>query len=456
MMKLICTTRAWAGVALLLATGGVSAASFTNLYIFSASNPDSKNNFTNSDGGNPDSIVVSGKLIYGAASIGGLHGDGTIFRVGTDGKHFTNLFNFYKGTFDPISGFYPDSTGEMPNPGLLLLNNTLYGTTFYGGVFGLGSVFKINTDGSGFSVLYSFAGTNGQAPSSGLTLFSNVLYGTTTGGGTNQSGTVFRMDLAGSSFAKIYDFTNDADTYGGLVVSSNALYGLARYGETGNGYVYRIGLSGGFSHVFDFDGTNASRPYSTPTLFGNTLFGLSFQGGSDGGGNVFRVDTDGQHYTNLFSFPRGGGANITGANPVDLAGLLFSGNVLYGTTSVSGSGGQGTVFQLNTDGSGFKVLHSFQYSDGAEPESLALSAGTLYGMSQGTSVGDGGVYALILAPSLTVTLPGAAAVLNWNDPSYFLYAAPTLTNTFVKITGAASPYTNSAAGTQRFFQIRPN
>jgi uncharacterized repeat protein (TIGR03803 family) len=450
-MRMICNLAALFGLAGFLFATAASAVTFTNLYTFSADafgsgpNPQA----TNSDGVNPNGFVVSGNTIYGTAAAGGLYGDGTLFRVGTDGTHFTNFFNFNQS-----------STGKNPNPGLLLVGNTLYGTTFYGGMSDAGKVFRINTDGSGFTVVFSFAFTNGQSPSSGLTLYNNALYGTTTGGGTNQSGTVFSINLADLSFTKIYDFTNDAELYGGLVVSSNALYGFARFGASGNGYVYRIGLSGGFTHLFDFDGTNASRPYSTPTLSGDTLFGISYSGGIYGGGNVFRIDTDGRNYTNLYSFPRQSGANTTGANPNDLAGLVLSGNVLYGTTSVSGTGGQGTVFQLNTDGSGFTVLHSFQYTDGAEPESLVLSGGTLYGMTsygfQGISLGDGGVYALILQPTLNLALSGNQSILTWNDPSYFLYAAPMITNVFTKVTGAGSPYTNSVAGTQRFFQLRPN
>lgn len=452
------------GAALCVATfcfaASASAAAFTNLYNFSADGFGSGSKATNSDGVGPVGLVVSGNTVYGTAMAGGLLGDGTIFRVDTSGQHFTNLFNFNQGTYNAQTSTYPDSTGQTPNPGLLLIGNTLYGTTFYGGLFDGGTVFKINTDGSGFSVIESFAFTNGQGPSSGLTFYNNALYGTTAGGGTNQAGTIFRIDLGSLGFTKIYDFTNNADPYGGVVVYSNALYGFARFGPSGNGYVYRLGLSGGFTQLLEFDGTNASRPYSTPAISGNTLFGISYQGGTDGGGNIFRIDTDGQHFTNLFSFPRQSGSNTNGANPVDLAGLLLSGNVLYGTTSVSGSGGQGTVFQLNTDGSGFSVLHSFKYTDGAEPESLALSGGTLYGMTsygiQGVSLGDGGIYALTVQPSLTLSLLGRNAVLSWNDPSSFLYSAATVTNVFTKIAGAKSPYTNSATGTQRFFELRPN
>ena len=455
-------TTAWTVIIGSLVLTEVPAATFTNLYTFSAdafgSGPSPQ--ATNYDGVSPNGLVISGATLYGTAAGGGTFGYGTLFRVDTGGQHFTNLFNFNLGTFDSHTVTYPDSTGDTPNPGLLLVSNTLYGTTFYGGVFDAGSVFKINTDGSGFALIQSFAFTNGQSPASGLTLYNNALYGTTTGGGANQSGTVFRIGLSDLSFAKIYDFAGTAEPYGGLVVSSNALYGFARFGSSGNGYVYSIGLAGGFSHVFDFDGTNASRPYSTPTLLGNTLFGISFQGGIYGGGNVFRVDTDGQHFTNLFSFPAQSGANTNGANPNDLAGMVLSGNVLYGTTSVSGSGGQGTVFQLHTDGTGFKVLHSFQYTDGSDPESLLLSGGTLYGMTsygfQGISLGDGGIYALILEPTLSIALSGSQAVLSWNDPSYFLYTAQSLTNVFTKVTGAVSPYRYPSSGKQQFFTLRPN
>src|SRR5258707_520331 len=41
------------------------------------------------------------------------------------------------------------------------------------------------------------------------------------------------------------------------------------------------------------------------------------------------------------------------------AGLILSGNVLYGTTSAEGSGNSGTVFKVNAGGSGFTTLHNF-------------------------------------------------------------------------------------------------
>src|SRR5215831_8307035 len=48
--------------------------------------------------------------------------------------------------------------------------------------------------------------------------------------------------------------------------------------------------------------------------------------------------------------------NSDGANPNV---SILSGNTLYGTAIQGGSGGSGTVFKVNTDGTGFVTLHSF-------------------------------------------------------------------------------------------------
>jgi uncharacterized repeat protein (TIGR03803 family) len=452
--------------ALFLNATNASALVFSNLYNFSADNVNDSNPasivITNNDGANSAGFVLLGDTIYGTAGGGGSNGFGTAFRVNTDGTHFTNLFTFNRGTFDPATVTYPDSTGANPNPGLILISNTLYGTTFSGGVNDAGSVFKINTDGSGFALLHAFNFTDGQGPSAGFALYSNVLYSTAVGGGTNQDGTIFKINLSDLSFATVYEFTNQINPYGGVVVSSNTIYGFGEYGGPSlNGIVYRVGINGGgYRDLFDFDGTNAGSSYATPRLSGNTLFGASFQGGANGGGNVFRINTDGLEYTNLYSFRRQGGANTTGANLYDFSGLLVSGNTIYGTSSVSGIGGGGTVFQMNTDGTGFNVLHSFQGSDGGQPEAVLLSGGTLYGAAvvgiQGISTGVGGIFALVLQPTLTLSLDNNRAILTWNDSSYFLYAAPTLTNSFTEITGATSPYTNSVTGTQEFFRLQAN
>src|SRR5207244_2581884 len=84
------------------------------------------------------------------------------------------------------------------------------------------------------------------------------------------------------------------------------------------------------------------------------------------------------------------------------AGLILSGNSLYGTTAYGGSLGYGTVFAVNTDGTDFTNLHSFNPStDGVHPAAaLVLSGNRLYGTAaDGGSSGNGTVFSLSLSLS---------------------------------------------------------
>jgi len=114
-------------------------------------------------------------------------------------------------------------------------------------------------------------------------------------------------------------------------------------------------------------------------LSGNTLYGTTTGGGSSGNGMVFAVNTDGSVFTNLYSFSGGsdGGAPY--------AGLILSGNTLYGTTAGGGSLANGTVFALHIDGSVFTNLYNFTGGSGggAPYAGLILSSNTLYGTTAG-------------------------------------------------------------------------
>src|SRR6516162_9033331 len=94
-------------------------------------------------------------------------------------------------------------------------------------------------------------------------------------------------------------------------------------------------------------------------------------------GSVRVVQLSAQTFSTLYSFS--GGSD--GAGP--RCGLALSGSTLYGTTSalLPGSSGNGTVFALNSDGTGFTALYNFTGgSDGANPyETLLLLGNTLYG-----------------------------------------------------------------------------
>jgi uncharacterized repeat protein (TIGR03803 family) len=162
-------------------------------------------------------------------------------------------------------------------------------------------------------------------------------------------------------------------------------------------------------------------------LAGNTLYGEAYYGGSWGYGTVFALNTDGTGFRILHTFTSGSdGSGPTG-------GLIFSGNTLYGTAAFGGNSnapkpygtdssaaGWGTVFALNTDGTGFTILHSFTptspytNSDGANPAGLILSGNTMYGTTEwGGVYGSGNVFSILMQPQLTVTPSGPNVILTW-------------------------------------------
>lgn len=118
-----------------------------------------------------------------------------------------------------------------------------------------------------------------------------------------------------------------------------------------------------------------------------------------------------QTFTTVHSFTGSDGASPHG-------GLITnsSGNTLYGTAQAGGNSGNGTVFAVNTDGTGFTTLHSFTSAEGGYPYAgLILSGNTLYGTaSQGGSSDNGTVFSLSSRPQLTITASGATnVILSW-------------------------------------------
>src|SRR2546427_146852 len=190
--------------ALIAGLGSIPAArlmaqTFTTLYSFKATSGPAD---TNSDGANPQAgLILSGDSMYGTAYSGGSWGYGTVFRVSTNGTGFTNLHSFTT-TPDPL---YINSDGAYPEAGVILSGNILYGTAFVGGASGNGAVFKLNTDGSDFTNLYSLnGGSDGGNPYAGLVLSGNTLYGTAGYGGTSGIGTVFKLNTDGTGFTNLH------------------------------------------------------------------------------------------------------------------------------------------------------------------------------------------------------------------------------------------------------------
>jgi uncharacterized repeat protein (TIGR03803 family) len=327
----------------------------------------------------------------------------------------------------------------------MVSGKTLYGTTGSGGAYGIGTVFAVNTDGTGFTNLHSFDSKLGNAEGEpGLVLVGNTLYGTEIYGGilsstshlanpivVNGGGMIFSLNTDGSDFAIVHEFdpwngTEGSHPYGGVAVSGGRLYGTT----TGNGVttpatgpalgtVFGVNADGtGFATLHTFYNLccpeiniDGAEPYDKLILLGNTLYGTALDGGYGGNGTVFRVNTDGTGFAVLHSFASGTNRNVSiinfsminsdGANPW---GLFLVGGRVYGCTSRGGSPGSGTVFAINADGTLFRTLHIFSAvsgpndtnNDGAYPRGVFAALGsTLYGTAElGGPSGAGTVFSI--------------------------------------------------------------
>jgi uncharacterized repeat protein (TIGR03803 family) len=449
------------------------AQSFTNLYSFTGGG----------DGANPwGGLILSHNTLYGTTYSGGSAQSGVIFAINTDGSGFTNVYDFTSG-----------DDGANPYGGLILSGNTLYGTASTGGTLGDGTVYAVNTDGSGFRTIYSFTGgTDGATPWGGLVLSGNTLYGTAKTGGSSSHGTVFKVNLDGSGFTNLHSFSGGNDggyPVASLILSGSMLFGTTQQGgSSGNGTVFAISTNGtAFTNLYAFTATSTSgtslvnsdgaNPWSALFLSGNTLFGTAYSGGASGSGTIFGLNTNGSGFAAIHTFSPTAGADLAnqdGASPI--AGLVLSGNTLYGAAEFGGSWGTGTVFSMNTNGTSFIPLYNFSTisafnspnGDGAYPvASLVLSGTTLYGSanSGGTS-GYGSIFSLTVPaapPQLAITVTSGNVILTWstNITGFILQSSTNLASPSIwapvspapSIVNGQNTVTNQISGAQQFYRL---
>ena len=354
------------------------------------------------DGQNPPARVLqlSDGTLYGTTYWGGTCNWGTIFKLSTNGAPYTSLYSL--GVNDPL--------GQAPNAELVQGDDgTFYGTVLNGGPRGAGTVFKVNPDGTGATVLYSFSGAAGDAqwPYAAVILGAGgALYGTTGSGGTNGAGTVFRLSIDGSGFTLLHSFcTNGADGMApdAPVVqgADGALYGTTYSGgSNGVGVVYTLNTNGtGYQvlHSFNTNGVDGQNTRVGLVLARDgALYGTTINGGTNGCGTIFKLGTNGSGYTLLHTFASTGG---DGYYPNAALGLGSDG-ALYGTTLYGGTNNYGAVFRLGLDGSDYRVIYSFPSGLGlgvrqAVGPLASGSDGALYGASYlGGTNGQGAVFKL--------------------------------------------------------------
>jgi uncharacterized repeat protein (TIGR03803 family) len=296
--------------------------------------------FAGTDGSHPQSALVQlpNGLLYGTTT-GGYNGNGiTVFRMATDGSGFTTLV---QGSPQIGLGGATLTKGSDGN---------LYGTDRLGGTINDGAIFKVTPQGV-FPNGPLFQAADG------------FFYGSTGGGGSALQGTIFRISPAGA-YKSLYTLTGtDGSGPQGLVQAGDGnLYGAALQGGNPNyppsGTVFRVTTGGRFTKLLDLGmgfGVTPSRDVAPQSnlIVGRdgALYGTGLQGGETGTGNggVFRMTLEGV-YSPVYAFDGTDGSGPYGAL------LLGRNGDFYGTTSgyvaqtdaESGGDQDGTIFKLTS------------------------------------------------------------------------------------------------------------
>jgi uncharacterized repeat protein (TIGR03803 family) len=295
----------------------------------------------------------------------------------------------------------------------------LYGVSAGGGSNNVGALFKMYGNGSGFTILYNFGTTtnDGHNPQAALMQGADgALYGTTIYGGIYNGGTVFKINPDGTGFTTLHNFTfsgppvvvGEQPTCQLLQANDGLLYGTTSQGGTYQaGTVFRLSTNGtGYAVLYTFHGAGGDgRNPNAGLIQGNdgALYGTTYGGGTGGYGTVFKLNPDGSGYAILHSF------STNASDGQLLNGRLVQANngILYGTTQQGGSYGQGTIFGVNTTGTAYRVVYHFGTTPGDGQTIVAGliqgSDGALYGQaSAGGDLNAGTVFRLVLPPLMVM------------------------------------------------------
>jgi len=268
------------------------------------------------DGASQGAAYDGKSPLYGSTLQGGNNGYGTIYKVYPDGV-FQGLYSFCAVTSNCVDGGYPSGP-------LVVSGKVVYGTTTEGGVNydsngpGGGVVYSFHMSTGKEYLLHSFpnysqTSHDGMGPQ-GLILGSlNVpgqLFGTTAYGGAHQSGIVFGIDPSTKTETTYLTFCRKANCTDGASPTSNVtqfggdMVGLANAGgEYSAGVAYDIKAGGGqkILHQFcQYDGAGCPMTdddgeefASSLVVYGKSLYGVAYIGGNgapNGGyGTVFRI-----------------------------------------------------------------------------------------------------------------------------------------------------------------------
>ena len=330
---------------------------------------------------------TDGKL-YGNFNRGGAHNLGSIVRLEADGTGLTRLYD------------YDNASGSSPYGNLFQgTDGGLYGMTYNGGQHSGGTIVRINPDGTGFKVLHHFFSGDGTLPYGGVVEAANGrLYGMTSSDGLHGLGTIFSMNKDGSDFVVLFSFNEDDPVKSGFSPRGDLIEGPDGYlygtlpsgGEELGGILFKINPDGSDFRklvIFKREETGAY-PVSTPLIGSDgRIYGTCSSGRTRNDGVIYSLETDGTDFVRVFDFD----GSIMGISP---SAKLTEGNdgLLYGMTNVGGTYSRGTIFKVGKDGAGYRTLANLSTSASSPYYGplLETTTGAFIGMTSAGGFGNGG------------------------------------------------------------------
>jgi uncharacterized repeat protein (TIGR03803 family) len=288
-------------------------------------------------------------------------------------------------SFDETNGQLPDRTTPVQGR-----DGRLYGTTYYGGTSGAGTVWAEDPSGSGGTVLYNFDGITAGNPQTGLTLATDGNFYGIAATSTYQR-ILFRLTAAGV-LTVLHQFGETDGCYPvspPIEASDGNLYGTTQ--GCGRSTVYQYTRAGVFTtiHFFDTNTEGKSSMASPMQASDGDLWGTNAWGGTGQCGAVFKMDLSGNVLRSLLM-------DCTHNRHPSSQLMEAANGDIYGTTTAGGTARSGSVFKLDATRTISTVYEFLGRPDLANPSNIIQATdGNLYGTSfTGGTTGQGGIYTI--------------------------------------------------------------
>lgn len=331
-------------------------------------------------------------ILYGMTNRGGLNDLGTIFSISKNGTGFHKMADLKSDAASPVFGPLTEST-----PGVF------FGMTYKGGSINGGAIFSINSSSNELKVVKDF--TQDEVRPSILVSDSrgDYHYGIATEGGISGNGAIYRIHTSGA-YERIFNVPSGISIQRLFYISTGHLWILAT--ENGVSYIFKIKSDGSdYQRVISFD-NNISKGRDGQWLIEATdgfIYGVA-RGGTHNSSLVFKIKSDGSEFTKVLDMPAGietssctfiqaSDGNFYGctvyrsylykftpsgtftnvftfpseAGEVPMKIIEMNGGALGVITRDHGSGGYGSIFTVEKDGSSYAKIYTPKPTDGIVP-----------------------------------------------------------------------------------------